>query len=124
MQDATKRAKRELPLQREELLRALKARFGKNMSRHKGLDWSQVQAKLEANAQKLRTLHEMERTGGEPDVVGRDQKTGEYFFVIVQPKARKVAEAFATTLKRWSQEKKINPEIALLAWRPPWAFSF
>ena len=80
MQDATKRAKSELPLQREELLRALKARFGKNMNRHKGLEWSQVQAKLEANAQKLRTLHEMERTGGEPDVVGQDQKTGEYIF--------------------------------------------
>jgi hypothetical protein len=66
--------------QREELLRALKARFEKNMNRHKGLDWAQVQAKLEANAEKLRSLHEMERTGGEPDVVGRDGKTDEYIF--------------------------------------------
>jgi len=66
--------------QREELLRALQARFEKNMNRHKGLAWAQVQAKLEANAEKLWSLHEMERTGGEPDVVGRDNKTGEYIF--------------------------------------------
>ena len=64
----------------EELLRALKARFEKNMNRHKGLEWAQIQAKLEANTEKLRSLHEMERTGGEPDVVGRDNKTGEYMF--------------------------------------------
>ncbi len=66
--------------QREELLKALKVRFEKNMNRHKGLDWAQVQAKLESNAEKLRSLHEMERTGGEPDVVGQDKKTGEYIF--------------------------------------------
>jgi hypothetical protein len=64
----------------EELLKALKARFEKNMSRHKGLEWAQVQAKLEANAEKLWSLNEMERTGGEPDVVGHDKKTGEYIF--------------------------------------------
>src|SRR5580692_5075421 len=66
--------------QREELLRALKARFEKNMNRHPGLDWAKVQAKLEANAEKLWSLNEMERTGGEPDVVGHDKKTGEYVF--------------------------------------------
>jgi hypothetical protein len=66
--------------QREELLRALKARFEKNINRHKGLEWAQVQAKLEANAEKLWSLNEMERTGGEPDVVGDDRKTGEYIF--------------------------------------------
>ena len=66
--------------QREEILRALKARFEKNMNRHKGLEWAQVQAKLEANTEKLWSLHEMERTGGEPDVVGHDKKTGEYIF--------------------------------------------
>jgi hypothetical protein len=66
--------------QREELLSALKTRFEKNMNRHKGLDWSKVQAKLEANAKKLWSLNEMERTGGEPDVVGHDKKTGEYVF--------------------------------------------
>jgi hypothetical protein len=66
--------------QREELLNVLKARFEKNMNRHKGLDWSKVQAKLDANAEKLWSLNEMERTGGEPDVVGHDKKTGEYTF--------------------------------------------
>src|SRR5882762_5892675 len=66
--------------QREELLRALKARFEKHLSRHKGLEWAKVQAKLEANPEKLWSLNEMERTGGEPDVVGHDKKTGEYIF--------------------------------------------
>jgi hypothetical protein len=66
--------------QREELLGALKARFEKNMNRHKGLEWAKVQAKLEANPEKLWSLSEMERTGGEPDVVGYDEKTGEYIF--------------------------------------------
>src|SRR5215217_6095443 len=66
--------------QREELLRALKARFEKNMNGHKGLEWAEVQTKLEANTEKLWSLNEMERTGGEPDVVGYDKKTGEYIF--------------------------------------------
>jgi hypothetical protein len=69
------------PEQRVELLSALKARFEKNMNRHKGLEWAKVQVKLEAAAEKLWSLHEMERTGGEPDVVGYDKKTGEYVFV-------------------------------------------
>jgi hypothetical protein len=68
------------PEQREELLRALNARFEKNMNRHKDLEWAKVQAKLEANPEKLWSLYEMERTGGEPDVVGDDKKTGEYIF--------------------------------------------
>jgi hypothetical protein len=73
--------KKELsPEQREELFSALKARFEKNMNRHKGLEWAKVQAKLEANIEKLWSLNEMERTGGEPDVVGHDKKTGEYVF--------------------------------------------
>ena len=76
-----KRNKNELsPAQREELLGVLKARFEKNMNRHKGLDWSKVQAKLAANTEKLWSLNEMESTGGEPDVVGHDKKTGEYVF--------------------------------------------
>jgi hypothetical protein len=68
------------PAQREELIRALKARFEKNMNRHKDLEWAKVQAKLEANAEKLWSLNEMERTGGEPDVVGHNKMTGEYIF--------------------------------------------
>jgi hypothetical protein len=83
----SRKAKTEMPRakgmkakEREELLRALKARFEKNMNRHKGLEWAKVQAKLEANPEKLWSLNEMERTGGEPDVVGYDKKTGEHIF--------------------------------------------
>jgi hypothetical protein len=65
---------------REALLGALKDRFEKNLNRHQGLDWAKVQARLEANAEKLWSLNEMERTGGEPDVVGQDKKSGEYVF--------------------------------------------
>jgi len=73
--------KKELsPKQRGELLGALKARFEKNLNRHKGLDWAKVLARLEANAEKLWSLQEMERTGGEPDVVGQDKKSGEFVF--------------------------------------------
>lgn len=69
-----------LPKQREELLGVLKARFEKNLNRHKGLEWAKVQAKLAANPEKLWPLYEMERTGGEPDVVGHDAATDEYIF--------------------------------------------
>jgi|ERR1041384_965572 len=78
--------------QREELLQTLKARFEKNMNRHKGVEWAKVQAKLEANTEKLWSLNEMERTGGEPDVVGHDKKTGEYIFYdcsVESPKGRR-----------------------------------
>lgn len=78
--------KKELSLkQRQELLKALQARFEKHANRHKGIGWIKVQAKLEANAEKLWSLNEMERTGGEPDVVGYDKKTGEYIFVDCSP---------------------------------------
>ena len=79
------------PKQRVELLSALKVRFEANVNRHKGLDWAKVQARLEANADKLWSLHEMERTSGEPDVVGLDKRTGEYVFYDCSaetPKAR------------------------------------
>src|SRR3989338_8293237 len=66
--------------QRKGLLRALQARFEKNRNRHKGLEWAKIKTKLESHTEKLWPLHEMERTGGEPDVVGHDTKTGEYFF--------------------------------------------
>jgi len=75
--------------QREELLSTLKARFGKNGSRHKGLEWAAVQAKLETNSDKLWSLHEMERTGGEPDVVGQDKKSGEFIFYDCSPESPK-----------------------------------
>jgi Protein of unknown function (DUF4256) len=72
--------KKLLAKEREELLETLQARFEKNRNRHKGLEWAKVEAKLEANSAKLWSLHMMESTGGEPDVVGQDKKTGEYIF--------------------------------------------
>lgn len=80
------------PEQREELLEVLKTRFEKNMNRHKGLEWAKVQARLEAKSEKLWSLGEMETTGGEPDVVGQDKKTGEYIFYdcsLESPKDRR-----------------------------------
>src|SRR5258708_33767692 len=105
------------PKQREELLTALKARFEKNMNRHKSLEWAKVQAKLETNTENLWSLNEMERTGGEPDVVDHDKKTGEYIFMIVQRKVLKAGEVFVTTVQRWSQGKKLNRRITLLICR-------
>ena len=80
MNNANSSKKKLSPKQQEELLKTLKARFEKNMNRHKGIEWSKVQTRLEANTEKLWSLSEMERTGGEPDVVGHDKKTGEYVF--------------------------------------------
>jgi len=77
------------PKEREDLLEALKLRFEKNMNRHKGLEWAKVQAKLETNAEKLWSLNEMEITGGEPDVVGYDQKRGDYIFFDCSPESPK-----------------------------------
>src|SRR5262245_32814482 len=83
-------SKRELSSeQRQEILRALQARFEKNGSRHQALEWAKVQAKLDANPEKLWSLSEMERTGGEPDVVGHDKKTGEYIFCDCSPETPK-----------------------------------
>ena len=86
-------SKNELPIkQREGLLRVLKDRFEKNMNRHKGLNWDKIQAKLEASPEKQWSLNEMERTGGEPDVVGQDKRTGEYIFCdcsLESPKGRR-----------------------------------
>jgi len=77
------------PKHREELFKLLKDRFEKNMRRHEGLEWAKIQAKLEAHAEKLWSLNEMEKTGGEPDVVGRDPKTGEYIFFDCSPESPK-----------------------------------
>lgn len=78
--------------QREDLIKVLKARFEKNINRHKGLEWDNIQAKLEVNTEKLWSLYEMERTGGEPDVVGYDQEKDEYIFYdcsVESPKGRR-----------------------------------
>jgi hypothetical protein len=106
-----KNIKKELsPGQREELLEALKARFEKNMSRHKGLDWAQVQAKLEANTQKLWSLNEMERTGGEPDVVGHDKKTTEYVFYDCSPESPKGRRSVCYDREALESRKENKPE--------------
>jgi Protein of unknown function (DUF4256) len=82
--------KKELsPKQHEELLKTLKARFEKNINRHQGLEWPKIQAKLEANPQKLWSLNEMEKTGGEPDVVGCDKNVGDYIFFDCSPETPK-----------------------------------
>src|SRR6266568_4634751 len=96
--------------QREELLSALQARFEKNMDRHKGLEWAKVQAKLEANAEKLWSLHEMERTGGEPDVVGHDKKTGEYIFYDCSAESPKGRRSVCYDREALESRKEHKPE--------------
>src|SRR5881398_2895227 len=98
------------PGQREELLKALKARFEKNMSRHKGLEWAKVQAKLEASAEKLWSLNEMERTGGEPDVVGHDRKTGEYLFYDCSAESPKGRRSLCYDRQALESRKEHKPE--------------
>ena len=106
-----KRNKMELsPKQREELLKALKDRFEKNMNRHKGMEWSKVQAKLEADAEKLWSLNEMERTGGEPDVVGHDQKTGEYVFYDCSAESPKGRTSLCYDREALESRKEHKPE--------------
>jgi hypothetical protein len=98
------------PKQREELLRALKARFEKNMSRHESLEWAKIQAKLEANTEKLWSLNEMERTGGEPDVVGHDKKTGEYIFFDCSPESPKGRTSVCYDRKALESRKEHKPK--------------
>jgi hypothetical protein len=96
--------------QREELLGALKTRFEKNMKRHKGLEWAKVQAKLQANAKKLWSLSEMERTGGEPDVVGHDKKTGEYIFYDCSAESPKGRRSVCYDRQALESRKEHKPE--------------
>src|SRR5213083_199433 len=98
------------PEQRAELLSALKARFEKNMNRHKGLAWAKVQAKLEANAEKLWSLNEMERTGGESDVVGHDKKTGEYIFYDCSAESPKGRRSVCYDREALESRKEHKPE--------------
>ncbi|MGE7916517.1 DUF4256 domain-containing protein [Lysinibacillus xylanilyticus] len=98
------------PEQREELLKTLKARFEKNMNRHKDLEWAEVQAKLEANTEKLWSLNEMEGTGGEPDVVGHDQKTGEYIFYDCSVESPKGRRSVCYDHEALESRKKHKPE--------------
>ena len=98
------------PEQRKELTRALKARFEENMNRHQDLEWAQVQAKLEANREKLWSLHEMERTGGEPDVVGHDKKTGEYIFYDCSAESPKGRRSVCYDREALESRKEHKPE--------------
>src|ERR1700712_5311907 len=106
----TKRMEKELSReQRDELLEALKSRFEKNINRHKNLEWAKVQAKLEANTEKLWSLNEMERTGGEPDVVGYDKKTGEYIFIDCSAESPKGRRSVCYDREAQKSRKKQNP---------------
>ncbi|HKO82562.1 MAG TPA: DUF4256 domain-containing protein [Chitinophagaceae bacterium] len=97
------------PEQRKELLSILKTRFEKNMSRHKGLEWVKIQAKLEANPEKLWSLDDMETTGGEPDVVGYDKKTGEYIFYDCSAESPKDRRSLCYDRKALESRKEHKP---------------
>ena len=92
------------------LLRTLEARFEKNMNRHKGLEWAKVQTKLEANSEKLSSLNEMEITGGEPDVVGHDKKTGEYIFFDCSAESPKGRRSLCYDHEALESRKEHKPE--------------
>lgn len=96
--------------QREALLSVLKARFEKNMSRHKGIEWDKVQTKLESHAEKMRSLNEMERTGGEPDVVGHDRKTGDYIFYDCSEESPKGRRSICYDREGLESRKENKPE--------------
>jgi hypothetical protein len=118
MKNTNSNKKELLPKQREELLSGLKARFEKNMNRHKGLAWAKVQAKLEANTGKLWSLNEMESTGGEPDVVGFDKKTGDYIFFdcsAESPKGRRSVCYDGEALESRKEHKPKNSAIDMAA---------
>src|SRR5437773_5458331 len=99
-----------LPAQRVELLSELEARFEENMNRHKGLEWAKVRAKLEANTEKLWSLNEMEKTGGEPDVVGYDKKTGEYIFYDCSAESPKGRRSVCYDREGLESRKEHKPE--------------
>jgi len=102
------------PKQRDGLLIALKTRFEKNLNRHKGLDWAKVQARLEASAEKLWSLSEMERTGGEPDVVGQDKKTGEYIFYDCSAQSPKGRTSLCYDREALDSRKELKPKNSVM----------
>ena len=99
---------------REELLKTLKARFEKNMKRHKGLEWDKVQAKLQASPEKLWSLNEMEKTGGEPDVVSYDKKAGEYVFSDCSPETPKARTSVCYDREGWESRKEHRPKTTAM----------
>lgn len=117
--------RKELSLeQREGLLKILKARFEKNIHRHKGLEWAKLQVKLDANPEKLWSLNEMEKPAVNRMLLLLIHKKTNTFFTIVQRKVLKGAEVFATIVKRWNQEKNISRKITPLTWQLLWELTF
>ena len=114
MKTSTSNKKELSPKQREELLKALKARFEKNRNRHKGLDWAKVQTRLEANPEKLWSLNEMESTGGEPDVVGQDKKSGEYIFFDCSAETPKGRVSVCYDREGWLSRKEARPKTTAM----------
>jgi len=111
MKSAGAKTKKQLGTkQRDDLLKTLKTRFEKNMFRHKGIEWSKVQARLEANPEKLWSLGEMERTGGEPDVVAHDKKTGEYIFFDCSPETPRTRVSVCYDREGWESRKEHRPK--------------
>ena len=110
MSKANRTKKELLPGDREEFLTELKTRFEKNMNRHQGLEWAKVRAKLEADAKKLWSLTEMERTGGEPDVVGFDKKTGEFIFYDCSAESPKGRRSLCYDRQALEERKEHKPE--------------
>ncbi len=107
--------KKELsPEQREKLLTTLKARFEKNTNRHQGLDWAKVRARLETKAEKLWALNDMERTGGEPDVVGQDKQTGEYLFYDCSPESPKGRTCLCYAREALDSRKEHKPKSSAM----------
>jgi hypothetical protein len=104
------KTKKELSLQQQkDLLKVLQTRFEKNMGRHKNIEWTKIQSKLEANTNKLWSLHEMETTGGEPDVVGLDKKTGEYIFYDCSAESPKGRRSICYDLEGMESRKEFKP---------------
>src|ERR1043165_8624061 len=103
--------KKELsPKEKAELIKILRKRFEKNMNRHKGLDWDKVQVRLDQSPKKLWSLHEMETTGGEPDVVGHDKKTGEYLFFDCSPQSPDGRTSLCYDREALDSRKKFKPK--------------
>jgi len=102
------------PSQGDEMIKTLKVRFEKNLKRHNAMDWNSVQSRLEANAEKLWSLNEMERTGGEPDVIGFDEKTGEYIFVDCSAESPKGRRSLCYDRESLDSRKEFKPENNVL----------
>src|SRR4051812_40017075 len=110
----TKASKSLSPKKREELLAALQARFEKNRNRHPDLEWTAVKARLEANAEKMWSLAEMEKTGGEPDVVGQDKKTGEYIFFDCSAETPQGRVSVCYDRGGWESRKEHRPKTTAM----------